>query len=303
MSRFVLIGYPIGHSVSPAMHTAAYRALGLPHQYEAVACADEAAVERVFEELRAGTIAGANVTVPHKRLALTLADRADPIAEQAGAANVIVRDRTGRLSAHNTDVLALEQEFSRLAPLPKQVAVIGNGGAALAAVLACRQLGLERIGVVARAWKNQDAPSTWSRAELFQKLGATAIAWPESSYSGRVEHQGVSESAWNAWVTTSDLIIQATSAGMLGGAPGEDVRDIVPWLQLPSSVLAYDVVYNPPVTPFLRAAHAASLRSEGGLGMLVGQAAHAFELWLRVSPPRDVMQKAAEQALGLGAHA
>jgi shikimate dehydrogenase len=282
------------------MHAAAYRALGLEHHYEPLDCPDEAAVARAFERIRLGEIEGANVTVPHKRLALELADRADPMAEEVGAANVIVRDRTGRLSAHNTDVLALVEELSRLAPAARSVAIIGNGGAALAAVLSCRQLGMDRIGVVARSWRAGADTSTWQKADGFRRMGATVIAWPDTTYSGQVEVQGVSHNAWEAWVTSSDVIVQATSAGMLGGAPGEAVRDIVPWLQLDSTLLAYDVVYNPPSTPFLEAARAAGLKSEGGLGMLIAQASHAFELWLRQRPPREVMRSAAEQALGLG---
>jgi shikimate dehydrogenase len=84
---------------------------------------------------------------------------------------------------------------------------------------------------------------------------------------------------------------------MHGADPGDVVRDIVPWLRLDRGVLAYDLVYNPPVTPFLEAARAAGLIVEGGLGMLVGQAALAIELWLGMAPPRDEMRRAAEHAL------
>jgi shikimate dehydrogenase len=303
MSSFVLIGYPVAHSVSPAMHNAAYRALGLPHQYEAVAAPDEAAVRGVFERIRAGEIAGANVTVPHKRLALELADRADPLAQQAGAANVLVRDRLGRVSAFNTDVLALVQEVGRLSPGASSAAIIGSGGAALAGVLACQKLGMSRVGVVARAWRAATPVAEWPRADEFRRLGATLVPWPERSYADRPEQQLVLGSAWDAWITTSDVIIQATSAGMIGAGPGEAVRDMVPWLEVRPTALAYDVVYNPPDTSFLQAARAAGLKVEGGLGMLVGQAVHAFELWLDRVPPRDVMRHAAEQALGLGSHA
>lgn len=302
MSRFILIGHPVGHSVSAPMHTAAYRALGLQHVYEPLDCADQSAVEAAFERIRSGEIEGANVTVPHKRLALRLADRADAVAEQAGAANVLVRDRAGNISAHNTDVLALVEELGRLAPGAKSAAIIGSGGAALAAVLACRQLGIGTIGVVARAWRSEQPSSEWTKAEDFRRLGASVLAWPEHPASGRIESQATTDSLWESWVMDVDLIIQATSAGMAGKGQGEAVRDIVPWLRLRERVCAYDVVYNPPTTPFLEAARASGLAIEGGLGMLIAQAAHAFELWLRVVPPRDVMRKAAEQALGIGGH-
>ena len=165
-----------------------------------------------------------------------------------------------------------------------------------------QRLGMSRIGVVARAWRAAVPVADWPRADDFRRLGATVIAWPESNYGERPEQQLVAGSAWDAWITASDVIIQATSAGMLGAAPGEAVRDMVPWLGVRPGALAYDVVYNPPDTPCLQAARAAGLKLEGGLGMLVGQAVHAFELWLHVVPPRDVMRQAAERALGLGSH-
>jgi shikimate dehydrogenase len=98
-------------------------------------------------------------------------------------------------------------------------------------------------------------------------------------------------------VRDADVIVQATSAGMRGAEPGDAVRDIVPWEELGSGVLALDLVYNPPLTPFLNAALAAGLRVEGGLGMLVGQAALAMERWLSITAPRDVMRSAAESEI------
>jgi shikimate dehydrogenase len=284
------------------MHGAAYRQLGLDHRYEALDVPNEEDFRRVLQRLREGELAGANITVPHKRLALESADRADPLAEQTGAANVLLRDRLGRLVAYNTDVLALVEEIGRLAPSAGTAAIIGSGGAALAAVVACRQLGIERMFVVARSWRGAPKLADWPKADEFRQLGATVVAWPDSTYRDRPEDQLVAESAWDACVTSSDIIIQATSSGMRGGSGGEAVRDIVPWLRVRSSALAYDVVYNPPDTPFLQVARATGLRAEGGLGMLVAQAAHAFELWLDVAPPREVMRLAAEQALSAGRH-
>lgn len=295
--RFILIGHPVAHSVSPAMHQAVYRALGLEHHYEAVDCPDEVAVRAQIEALRSGSVAGANVTVPHKRLALKLADHADALAAEVGAANVVVRDNNGRLIAHNTDVAALATELRRRAPHARSVCVIGNGGAALAAVAACRAIEISRIAVVARAFRSSTPASEWPRAESFRALGASLAPWPESAASVRAEQEGVLENAWEALVVPSHVIIQATSAGMRGAERGDTVRDIVPWLRLDPQTLAYDLVYNPPVTPFLEAARAAGLQVEGGLGMLIEQAALSVELWLGVSPPRGVMREAAERML------
>jgi shikimate dehydrogenase len=295
--RFVLIGHPIGHSVSPAMHTAAYRALEVDCQYAAVDCPDEAAVRAQVEALRGGEIAGANVTLPHKKLALMLADEADPVAREVGAANVLVRTADKSIAADNTDVTALAGELRGRVPHARAACIIGNGGAALAAVAACKALGIERIGVVARRWRGEALHSEWPEAERFRALGATLAPWPEAAASERAEQESIVDSAWEALVLQSQIIVQATSAGMNGAEPGQAVRDIVPWLRLDPATLAYDLVYNPPVTPFLEAARAAGLMVEGGLGMLVEQAALSIERWLGLSPPRRAMREAAERVL------
>jgi shikimate dehydrogenase len=295
--RFVLIGHPVAHSVSPAIHHAAYEKLRIDCSYELVDAPDDVAVRSIVEALKSGEIAGANVTVPHKKLALALADRADTLARAIGAANVLVRDADGAVSAHNTDVAALAEELLRGATGARVAAVIGSGGAALAAIAACRSIGVRQVAVVSRRWRASNDPASWPGADAFRALGATITAWPERPASAREEQERVADDTWEALALSSQIVIQATSAGMHGADSGEIVRDIVPWLRLDRSVLAYDVVYNPPVTPFLEAARAAGLVVEGGLGMLVGQAALAIERWLGVAAPREQMRRAAEHAL------
>jgi shikimate dehydrogenase len=95
VEQFILIGHPVGHSVSPQIHGAVYRAYGLPHSYSAVDCPDVAAVEQQVKRVRSGEIAGANVTVPWKRAALALADELDASARDTNAANVLVRTPEG----------------------------------------------------------------------------------------------------------------------------------------------------------------------------------------------------------------
>lgn len=261
--RFVVVGDPVAHSKSPAMHLAAFRALGMPHHYEAVRLA-AAELPRVVQALREGRIDGVNVTVPHKRAAAALADRlATP---GMTAANTLVRAPDGRVVAHNTDVPALAEELralgGRAARWPtRRALVLGSGGAALAAVEALRSLGVKDVAVRARKagphvtqpW----APSPESEAKTF-------------------------------------AVVQATSAGMMGADPGDAVADVVAWDALPDGAVALDVVYAPPETPFLRAADARGLKHVNGLGMLARQGALAFELWLGVPGPLDVMREALE---------
>jgi shikimate dehydrogenase len=276
MSRaltFVLLGHPVGHSVSPAIHGAAYRALGAPHRYEVRDCPTPEHVRAQVGALRAGELAGANVTVPWKRLALELADRADDSARATGVANVLSCDERGVITASNTDAGALADEIASLHAAPRRAAVIGTGGAAQAAVVACRSLGLVDIAVSGRSWVASSPRTAWKHAAAFEALAATPCAWPEHATDRR---PGVLSSV----MVGADLIIQATSAGMRGGGPGQEVSDWVPWRELSPGAAAIDVVYNPRVTPFLEAAEAAGIARRDGLGMLVRQAALALEIWL-----------------------
>ena len=286
--RVALRGHPLGHSLSPAIHGAAYAELGLPHRYELCDVPDEAAVKAALERLRSGHFAGLNVTVPWKRLALQLADDVDGLAAEVGAANVLARNADGRLTAYNTDVLALAEELARFAPELRVATVIGNGGAALAAVAALKKQGASRCVVTARAFDATRDPKSWRHAEQFRRLGAETLAWPSA---------GASEERFTACIRESHAIVQATSAGMHGVDAGEALAELVPWQAAAARTLAYDVVYNPAETPFLRRASARGLVAVGGLGMLVGQAAHAFEIWLGVRAPREGMRRAAERVL------
>jgi shikimate dehydrogenase len=287
--RFVLFGHPVAHSVSPAIHVAAYRELGLPHRYELVDAPDRAAFARGVAAVRSGEIAGANVTVPYKLAAFELADRRAPSAGRVGAANVLQRASDGAVVAHNTDVPALAREIEKTHAAPPAVLVLGNGGAALAAVAAAELLGAREIAVSARRWQATEPSASWARAEEFARLGATLLPWPGPLDSSTAELRD--------YCRRAKVVIQATTAGMHGAEPGETVSRIVPWKELSADALAYDLVYNPPETEFLRMAQTHGLTTSHGLGMLVGQAALAFELWLGVLPPEAPLRAAAEGAL------
>jgi len=263
LRRFAVIGDPVAHSKSPAMHMAAFRALALPHTYEAVRVTT-AELPRVIQALREGQYDGLNVTVPHKQAVLALAD--DVAARGLAAANTLVRTGDGRIVAHNTDVPALAGEL-RLHAGPgapwasRRALVLGSGGAALAAVAALRSLGSRDVVVRART-RLTDATQPWQPSPGSE---AQTLA-----------------------------VVQATSAGMTGADPGDAVADVVAWEALPPDAVALDVVYAPPDTPFLHAARARGLRCANGLGMLARQGALAFELWLGMEGPLDVMRAALE---------
>ncbi|HRI68185.1 MAG TPA: shikimate dehydrogenase [Polyangium sp.] len=297
--RFVLFGHPVSHSLSPVIHAAAYAALGLPHAYEALDLPTDVDFFQAVTKLRDGLFGGANVTIPYKRLALELADVVESTAELPGVANVLCRDESGRIHAYNTDADALADDIASVLPDAERegAVVMGGGGAGFAAVVACRKLGYRRIGVTSRSWSTQEYLDTLPVAARMRALGADVFPWPTNDSSPRsLEVQRLSRE-WLEFVRASSLILQATSAGMVGADAGEPIAAIVPWGDLGERTLAYDVVYNPRVTPFLRAAMTHQRLARGGLGMLIRQAARAIELWTGQSPPLDVMFRAAEQTL------
>lgn len=285
--RFVLIGHPLGHTLSPVIHQAAYDALGLPHSYQAVACPEEADALRQIERVRSGEVRGLNVTVPYKRLALARADRLDDSAREVGAANVLCRDEAGQLVAYNTDALALADELGKAAQ-GRGALVIGNGGAALAAVVAARHAGAAPVGVIARRFSADLPAAQWPMADELRAAGAEPMAWVGAA-------AGTAQLLQLA--STVAFVIQATSAGMKGADSGTAVAQAVPWAELPTDAFAYDLVYNPARTAFTEQAARHGLRASTGLGMLVGQAARAFSLWLGLPAPIAAMRSAAQRAL------
>ena len=146
--------------------------------------------------------------------------------------------------------------------------VLGNGGAALGAVVACQHLGIADIVVTARAFREDVASEAWPHADEFSRLGARPLAWLASSDSARQE------------VLSAGLVLQATSAGMKGAEGGEALAQALPWAEFGAGTVIYDFVYNPPLTPVLARARERGLVAEGGLSMLVAQAQFAIQIWL-----------------------
>jgi shikimate dehydrogenase len=289
--RFALLGHPVHHSISPQIHGAAFAALGLPHTYERIDVPSEADLARAAEAIRRGDLAGANVTVPHKRAVLALVDAIDESASSVGAANVLCRRGASELVAHNTDEAALAADLAQLlGARPRDTAaILGAGGAGLAAASAAKKLGFCDVFVTTRSWSSPAAAASSPYAPRILALGARAVPFPSADSSADPEER--------AWIERADLIVQATSAGMTGAGSGDAIASIIPWERLSRAPLVYDVVYTPPVTPFLRAASQAGLDAIGGLGMLVRQAALSFTLWTGAPAPLDEMRAAAERAL------
>ena len=285
--KFALVGHPVGHSLSPVIHQAAYRELGLAHEYGLIDCPAQADLDQVIKRLRAGELAGVNVTIPWKRQAFAAADSCSELAARLGVVNVLA-PRAGSIFGHNTDALALEAEFAGRVARPRAL-VLGSGGAVPAVVAACRSAGIGEVFVTARRFTLEAPQADWPGAAELTRLGAALCPWPASGDAARLRFEELLRGA--------GLVVQCTSAGMQGADPGEPLAALVPWPLLHKDTLAYDLVYAPLETPFLRAARAAGLPSAHGLHMLVGQARLAIELWLGQKPPAEPLLQAALAAL------
>ena len=263
-----VIGFPVRHSLSPAMHNAAFRELDLDWIYVACEVAP-GGVDAAFSGVRALGFGGLSVTIPHKAAALDAVDELTDAARSIGAVNTVVPTAGGRLRGENTDgagfLASLAEEGFK--PAGRVCAVLGAGGAARAVVHALAGAEAAEIIVINRT------PAT---AEATAALAGA---------SGRV---GIA-----ADVTGVDLVVNATPLGLAGS---EDLP-VDPDL-LREGQLVVDLVPNPAVTPLMRAARERGAGVAGGLGMLVRQGALAFELWTGRPAPVGVMRAAAVRALG-----
>jgi shikimate dehydrogenase len=259
-----LIGDPIGHTRSPAILNAAFAAAGLNWVYVAFPAPRGHGADAVRAARSLG-LAGLTVTMPHKADAAWACDDLSPEATALGVANVVTVHDDGRISGASTDGLGLVRAVRDEGwdPAGQRALVLGAGGAARAITLALGNEGAE-VTVAAR---QHDAAAM--AAGLLRGARATTIdAVDPGDY---------------------DLVIQATPVGMKGEAPLVDPD------RLNSAQLLVDTIYHPMETPLLAAARARGVPCTNGLGMLVHQAALAFELWTGVDAPLDAMRAAAEE--------
>ena len=276
-----IFGYPIRHSISPAMHNAAFQHIGVDAVYEAWETAPDDLAEGVAA-LRGENYLGANVTVPHKQAVMKHLDEIDDLATRIGAVNTIV-NRSGRLVGSNTDALGFINSLKGEAGVSVsglQVVLVGAGGAARAAAYA---LADEQAGALTIA--NRTVERARSLAEELRRASMETTAFnivaPEFMLACK----------------RADLIVNSTSVGMLHGpAEGESP---IPAAVINSESVVYDMVYNPPDTPLLVDAERKGAKCVGGLPMLVYQGAAAWSRWTGQEAPVDVMFKAAKEALDL----
>lgn len=279
MIRLGLAGFPLGHSLSPRIHAAALRACELRGIYDLhpVPPDDPAALHHLLGRVRAGEIHGLNVTIPHKQAVIPYLDALTPAAQAIGAVNVIYC-RDGKLTGDNTDAPGFLADVKKfLAPVDnpnfeqRHALILGAGGSARSVVYA----------LVCDGWQVTLVARRAGQASALLALHASALTCRAFSDLASLDLSSVS------------LLVNTTPLGMTPNPQHS------PWpggLPFPRGAVVYDLIYNPRETLLVREARAAGLRAATGLGMLVEQAALAFEIWTGQRPPRDVLFAAVEDS-------
>jgi shikimate dehydrogenase len=252
--RLVVLGDPVDHSRSPAIQTAALEACGIEGTYTARRV-DEVGMSRAVDEVRYSRLSGANVTMPHKRLAFELADRVTETALRSGAVNTLVR-RDGEVWGHNTDVDGMRAVWASV-PLPpdRPVLILGAGGAAAGAVVA-----VAGWPIVVSARRDQAATDLVERT----RSDGSIVPWG-TPLGGAV-------------------VVNATPIGM-GAEP-------LPHAVLEVASGFFDLTYGPVESPSVRYARELGIPTADGKELLLAQAATSFEIWTGVPAPIDVMRSA-----------
>jgi shikimate dehydrogenase len=273
-----VIGHPIGHSLSPELHNAAFQALGLPYVYVAHDV-QPGRVGQALDGIRALGYRGLSVTIPHKVEAMQAVDEVHEIAQGIGCINTVVND-DGVLKGYNSDGLGALNALrdADADPCGKRVLILGSGGAARALTITIAREAapaeLTVLGVV--------------EPELNQ-LVADVRSGKESAIQGHL----LTEESLQQHVAAADILLHCTPVGM---HPKES-ESLVPKDLFSNRPVVFDAVYNPRRTKLLTDAAAAGCRTIEGLEMFLGQAYVQFELWTGQTAPREIMRRVVEAKL------
>ena len=269
-----VIGKPVGHSLSPAIHNAAFRTLGLNFVYLAW---QVEAIGDAVKGLRAlGNFRGASITIPHKVAAMQFLDHVEPTAKRIGAINTIVADK-GELTGYNTDATGALRALCEggVDLRGRRIVMLGSGGAARAIAFALAvESGAEKLTLLGIEDRE--------RTTLAQDVRSTAALTVEDSY--------LNESTLRRILPDSQVLIHCTPVGM---SPKFDTT-CVPASLLHEGLAVMDIVYNPRETQLLKDAKRAGCKTIPGLEMFLNQAVTQFELWTNQPAPVAVMRTVLE---------
>ncbi|MCX6345611.1 MAG: shikimate dehydrogenase [Armatimonadetes bacterium] len=271
-----VFGHPVSHSLSPVMHNAAIRALGLDFVYVPFHVLPEN-LEKAVNGIRALDIAGVNVTIPHKERIIKFLDEVSENARRIGSVNTVINER-GRLRGESTDGAGFLRSAEAVwGKIGGKVVILGAGGSAKAVAYALGDAGCEVV----------IANRTFDRAmELAQALKAAFGA-------DKSRAVGLGGDDLEREIRGADLLVNTTSVGM---HPHSDGIPISPEL-IGAGLKVYDLVYNPLETRLVREARANGAEAMTGLGMLIHQGAVSFEMWTGQNAPVEVMAKSVEHIM------
>ncbi len=279
MARLGVLGWPVAHSRSPAIHNAALAALGMDGWRYQLLPVPPSLFAQTTRALGGAGLLGANVTIPHKRAALALATHCSQRAREIGAANTLTFAPDGTIAAENTDAPGLIAALGQLSDLPAhpRALVLGAGGSARAAAWALRDAGASEVCIWNRTHERA--------AALARELGVRAVREPEPA----------------------ELLVNCTSVGLevpeieRSATDGEALNQLgLTFDQVGEYSYVVDFVYRSGSTPLLAAASAHGARTLDGLEILVAQGALSFELWTGRRAPLEVMRRAARGADAAG---
>jgi len=273
-----ILGHPVGHSLSPEIHNAAFQALGLPYVYVAHDV-QPGRVVRALEGIRALGYRGLSITIPHKVEALAGVDEVDATAQVIGCINTVVNEN-GRLLGYNSDGLGAVNALREAGADPRgsHTVVLGSGGAARAvAVTIARETPPHTLTILGIDVAELDRLATDVRRQG----------------TSTVHHEPLTDTALELALARADLVLHCSPIGM---HPQED-RSLVPPALLRPTMAVFDVVYNPRRTRLIQDAEQAGCKTILGLEMFLGQAFVQFQLWTGQAAPRDVMRQVVEEKL------
>ena len=264
---YCIIGDPIDHSLSPAIHNAAFNTLGLNCSYIAFRV-QEGQLKNSIDSLRSINIGGFNVTMPHKVKVLNYVDRCDKTVQLVGAANT-VNNEEGKFYAYNTDVAGFIRPLRerKIGFNGIEVLILGAGGAARAVVVAlAEEKGIANINIF-----NRNTDRSTNLANLVKKLGLKASV---------ISNDDIQKIAYK-----SDLIVNTTPLGM------SNEESLIKSASISKDSIVYDIVYKPISTKLIENAKTAGARVVYGYEMLLEQATASFKIWHKMDPPIDSMKK------------
>lgn len=302
-----LLGYPVAHSLSPALHNACFQALGWNLRYLAFPVLPERLAQAVAG-IRGLDLVGVNVTIPHKEAVLPFLTTIEPAAQKAGSVNTIKNDG-GELHGYNTDgpaFLALLREEAGLDPQQKRIVILGTGGTARTVATYLKEAGAGSIVIAGRnlekaqhlaAATEADAAVVLPKAESQLEDGSSGL----NPYSQSANREGGtrrsavgSSLSFRDFLAEAHLLVNCTSAGLY---PQVDETPLDCLAPLPKTALVVDVIYNPRETRLMRLAKERGHQVVGGLGLLLRQASLAWEIWFGRPAPLEIMRQTAEGIL------